>query len=170
MARLQEVEDEHFQEEQLGPKQGDDGDYVDTDSEISSDDESDDDDDHTFEESVYERLVALKDMVSPKHRSRLSHAFDRTYRLVSSGLTFGGKTMWILSTSAIMLCVPYALAFGEEQQMIEMEKEMKVWPVFSISLSLVPFFFPVCVADLELGPTICQQCKFLPWVSTAWRN
>ena len=127
MARLQEVEDEHFQEEQLGPKQGDDGDFVDTDSEISSDDDSDDDD-HTFEESVYERLVALKDMVSPKHRSRLSHAFDKTYRFVSSGLAFGGKTMWILSASAIMICVPYALAIGEEQQMVEMEKEMKVWP------------------------------------------
>jgi len=134
MARLQEVEDEHFQEEQLGPKQGDDGDYVDTDSEISSDDDSDDDD-HTFEESIYERLVALKDMVSPKQRSRLSRAFDKTYHFVSSGMTLGGKTMWIISTSAIMICVPYALAVGEEQQMLEMEKEMKAQQFASSGLT-----------------------------------
>jgi hypothetical protein len=32
----------------------------------------------------------------------------------------------VISTSVIMLGVPYALAVGEEQQMVEMEKEMKV--------------------------------------------
>jgi import receptor subunit TOM22 len=125
MVKLQEVEDEHFSEEQQGPKVEDDGDYVDTDSEISSDEDSDDDDD-TFEETVYERLVALKDMIPPKHRARVSGAFNKTYSFISSGLQLGGKTLWILSTSAIMLGVPYALAVGEEQQMVEMEKEMKV--------------------------------------------
>jgi import receptor subunit TOM22 len=128
MVKLQEVEDEHFAEEQPGPKFEDDDEFVDTDSEISSEDESDDEDDETFEETVYERLVALKDMVPPKHRARISGAFNTTYNAVSSVLRFGGKSLWVLSASAIMLGVPYALAVGEEQQMVEMEKEMKVWP------------------------------------------
>jgi import receptor subunit TOM22 len=126
MVKLQEVEDEHFSEEQQGPKLEDDDEYVDTDSELSSEDDSDDDDE-TFEESVYERLVALKDMVPLKHRARVSGAFGATYNAVSSVLRFGGKSLWVLSASAIMLGVPYALAVGEEQQMVEMEKEMKVW-------------------------------------------
>lgn len=125
MVKLQEVEDEHFVQEQPGPKE-DDADYVDTDSEISSEDDSDDDDDETLEETVYERLVALKDMIPPKHRAKISGAFNTTYNMVASTLRFGGNAMWILSTSAIMLGVPYALAVGEEQQMVEMEKEMKV--------------------------------------------
>lgn len=125
MVKLQEVEDEHFSEEQEGPNKEDEGDYVDTESEISSDEDSDDEDD-SFEETVYERLIALKDMVPPKHRARVSGAFNATYNLISSTLSFGGKSLWIISTSAIMLGVPYALAVGEEGQMVEMEKEMKV--------------------------------------------
>jgi import receptor subunit TOM22 len=31
-----------------------------------------------------------------------------------------------VSTSALLLGVPWALAFAEEQQMVEMEKEMKM--------------------------------------------
>jgi import receptor subunit TOM22 len=31
-----------------------------------------------------------------------------------------------VSTSALFLGVPWALAFAEEQQMVEMEKEMKM--------------------------------------------
>lgn len=38
----------------------------------------------------------------------------------------GGKTLWVVSTSALLLGVPWALAWSEEQQMMEMEKEMKM--------------------------------------------
>lgn len=39
---------------------------------------------------------------------------------------FGGKTLFVVSTSALLLGVPWALAFVEEQQVVEMEKEMKM--------------------------------------------
>jgi len=135
MVKLQEVEDEHFTEEQQGVKfdEEDDGDYADTDSEISSDEESDEDE--TFEETIYERLVALKDMVPPKHRARFSNAFNKTYSFISSSMQFGGKTLWVVSTSVMLLGVPYALAVGEEQQMIEVEKEMKAQQLASSGLS-----------------------------------
>jgi len=45
---------------------------------------------------------------------------------VWSGLVLGGKTLWVVSTSALLLGVPWALAFAEEQQMVEMEKEYKM--------------------------------------------
>lgn len=34
--------------------------------------------------------------------------------------------MWVISTSALILGVPWALAWAEEQQVLEMEKEMKM--------------------------------------------
>jgi hypothetical protein len=34
--------------------------------------------------------------------------------------------MFVVSTSVLLLGVPWALAFAEEQQMVEMEKEMKM--------------------------------------------
>ena len=36
----------------------------------------------------------------------------------------GGKTLWVVSTSALLLGVPWALAWKDEQAQVEMEKEM----------------------------------------------
>ena len=46
-------------------------------------------------------------------------------RVVKSAGSWGGKGMWVLSTSALMIGVPWALAFVEEQQVLEMEREQK---------------------------------------------
>ena len=37
----------------------------------------------------------------------------------------GGKGLWLVSTSVMLLGVPWALAYADEQQMAEMEKEMQ---------------------------------------------
>jgi len=74
-------------------------------------------------------------MVPPKHRARFSNAFNKTYSFISSSMQFGGKTLWVVSTSVMLLGVPYALAVGEEQQMIEVEKEMKAQQLASSGLS-----------------------------------
>jgi hypothetical protein len=36
---------------------------------------------------------------------------------------FTGKALWVLSTSAFLLGVPWALAYAEEEQYIQMERE-----------------------------------------------
>ena len=92
------------------------------DSEISTDDE----DNIPAEETLADRLLALRDMIPPTTRSYISSKVDATTGWVKSGLLFGGKTLWVVSTSALLLGVPWALAFAEEQQMVEMEKEMRM--------------------------------------------
>jgi len=64
--------------------------------------------------------------VPPQQRRALASAWDTTSSWASTGLSLGGKTLWIVSTSALLLGVPWALAFAEEQQMAEMEREMKM--------------------------------------------
>ena len=93
-----------------------------SDSEISTDDEDDIPDEETFAD----RLLALRDIIPPTTRSYISNTVDTTTEWVKSGLSFSGKTLWIVSTSALLLGVPWALAFSEEQQVIEMENEMKM--------------------------------------------
>lgn len=92
------------------------------DSEISSDDEDVD----VPEETFTDRLLALKDIIPPTVRSSISSKVSTTTSWVQSGLWFSGKSLWVLSTSALLLGVPWALAFAEEQQMVEMEREMKM--------------------------------------------
>ncbi|KAI9823644.1 MAG: hypothetical protein M1819_001157 [Sarea resinae] len=123
MVKLQEVEDEHFSQEQQGPIEDNDDDYyTDTDSEISDASSAD----FTLEESLSERLAALIDVIPPKQRTAISTTVSTATNWVKSGLLVSGKTLWVVSTSALLLGVPWALAFAEEQQMVEMEKEMKM--------------------------------------------
>jgi import receptor subunit TOM22 len=122
MVQLVEVPDEHFDEKQAGDD--DDAYYTDTDSSISDSDADSVSD--AIDESLIERLTALKDIIPPRQRAAISSTFKSTYGWVTSGLSFGGKTLWVLSTSALLLGVPYVLAFTEEQQIVEMEKEVKM--------------------------------------------
>lgn len=122
MVELVEVEDESFETKQAGPLDNEDDYYTDTESEISSDE----DENFTDEESFGDRIYALRDIISPATRAFISNKLDATTNWVKSGLIFSGKSMWILSTSVLLIGVPWALAFAEEQQVLEMEKEMKM--------------------------------------------
>lgn len=65
-------------------------------------------------------------MIPPNQRKFLADAASSTSSWLVSGLSFSGKALWVVSTSALLLGVPWALAFAEEQQMVEMEREMKM--------------------------------------------
>lgn len=124
MVKIHEVEDEHFSEVKPGanfPDDADDDNYTDTDSEIS-DEEADED----LEESLFDRIVALKDMIPLKQRTYFSNGVSCTYEWISKGLSFGGQSLWIITTSVMVLGVPYAVALQGDQQMAEMEKEYNV--------------------------------------------
>ncbi|KAI0115898.1 mitochondrial outer membrane translocase complex, subunit Tom22 [Nemania sp. FL0031] len=120
MVQLQEIVDEHFQEGQPGPEE-DDADYTDTDSEISEESEYD-----PRDETLGDRLYALRDIVSPQTRGFISNTVATAGNAVKSALSFSGQTLWIISSSALLLGIPWALAWSEEQQVLEMEKEMKM--------------------------------------------
>ena len=65
-------------------------------------------------------------MIPPQQRRLLTSSFSTASSWVQTTVRFGGKALWIASTSALLLGVPWSLAFTEEQQMIEMEREMKM--------------------------------------------
>ncbi|KAI0976118.1 mitochondrial outer membrane translocase complex, subunit Tom22 [Xylaria arbuscula] len=120
MVQLQEIVDEHFQEGQVGPEE-DDADFTDTDSEISEESEYD-----PTDETFAERLYALRDIVPPHTRGYISNTISTAGNAVKSVLSFSGKSLWVISSSALLLGIPWALAWAEEQQVLEMEKEMKM--------------------------------------------
>jgi import receptor subunit TOM22 len=144
MVKLEEVIDEEFTRSQEGPLEGEDDWDTDTgmllsyftipcaascalyltvpvDSDAESDISS-----VAPDESLYERLTALQDIVPASYRRSFSNGIALATSWVRSGLMMGGKTLWVVSTSALLLGVPWALAYAEEQQMAEMEREMKM--------------------------------------------
>ncbi|ETI21579.1 hypothetical protein G647_07926 [Cladophialophora carrionii CBS 160.54] len=125
MVRLEELEDEHFVNKPEGTADGalladDDDDYTDTDSEISDDDAADS---PQLDESLLDRLSALRDIIPPKARARISSASSSLYSATSTTVNYGGKSLWVIATSILLLGIPYALALGEEQQYMEEERQ-----------------------------------------------
>ena len=74
------------------------------------------------DETLYERIIALQDMIPASTRRSISSKVNTTSSWLKSGLFFGGKTLWVVSTSALLLGVPWALAYSEEQMIVEQER------------------------------------------------
>ncbi|KAF2185837.1 mitochondrial import translocase, subunit Tom22 [Zopfia rhizophila CBS 207.26] len=119
MVKLEEVIDEEFLRTQEGPQDDDDWD-TDTDSDTSSIASL------TPDETLYERFLALQDIIPASYRRSINAKVSTASSWFKSGLVMGGKTLWVVSTSALLLGVPWALAYSEEQQLAEMDREMKM--------------------------------------------
>ncbi|PSN66225.1 mitochondrial import translocase, subunit Tom22 [Corynespora cassiicola Philippines] len=115
MVKLEEVMDEEFLRQQDGP--------VD-DEEWDTDSESDTSSIASLQpdETLYERILALQDIVPASTRRSISSTIGTATSWVKSGLSMGGKTLWVVSTSALLLGVPWALAYSEEQMIVEQER------------------------------------------------
>ncbi|KAJ5832138.1 Mitochondrial import receptor subunit tom22 [Penicillium riverlandense] len=124
MVKLEEFEDEHFNTEKPTSTKNDallvsdDEDYSDTESEISNDSDVE-----VEGETLFDRVSALKDMIPPSARRTVSSSVSSLTSFTKAGLSFSGKAVWIISTSAFLIGVPWALAYAEEEQYIQMERE-----------------------------------------------
>jgi len=64
-------------------------------------------------------------MIPPQTRRKMADTLDATYGWTWSGLQLGGKAAWIISTSILLLGVPFGMALAEEAQAMEIEKEQQ---------------------------------------------
>lgn len=92
-----------------------------TDSEISNDSDYD-----PSQETLAERLSALRDIIPPTTRSWFWNKYQATHRVVKGVIFFAGRSMWSISVSALLIGVPFALCWAEEQQVIAMEQEVRM--------------------------------------------
>ncbi|KAK7737024.1 hypothetical protein SLS53_006780 [Cytospora paraplurivora] len=90
-------------------------------SEISNDSDYD-----PTQESFAERISALRDIVPPTTRSWFWNKWLTTTRVVKGVVFFAGRSVWSISVSALLIGVPFALCWAEEQQVIAMEQEVRM--------------------------------------------
>lgn len=74
-------------------------------------------------ESFFDRVTALVDIVPPSARAKISSSTSSVASFTGSALKFTGKSLWVVSTSVLLLGIPYALAFSQEQEIMERERE-----------------------------------------------
>lgn len=96
-------------------------------SDSDSDSDSEFEDDFDLEnETIYDRIVALKDIIPPNQRSQICDSVTTVKSVASSVLNRGGALLWGVTSSVLLLGVPLALAILAETQLQEMEKEMSL--------------------------------------------
>lgn len=62
-------------------------------------------------------------MIPPSARRTVSNTVSSVTSFTKASVSFSGKALWIISTSAFLIGVPWALAYAEEEQYIQMERE-----------------------------------------------
>ncbi len=91
------------------------------DSEISEDSNFD-----PSSETLMDRLYELRNVVPPTTRFWFWRQSQRATNFLKTGLFFLGRSSYVIITSALLIGVPYALAYAEEQNMIAMEREQQM--------------------------------------------
>lgn len=76
------------------------------------------------DESLYDRLTALKDIVPPSTRHSISSKVSSTASFIKKGGKIIGNVVWIVTTSALLVGLPLALSLEDEAKIVAQEKEM----------------------------------------------
>ncbi|KAJ2851017.1 mitochondrial import receptor subunit Tom22 [Coemansia brasiliensis] len=121
MVKLVEIENEYESDSQ----------YT-TDSEVASqvesdyeDSDSEFEDDDILDESLLERLAALKEIVPAEHRQMMSRSISRISHWGEFGIKLVGKLSWVFTTSALLVVFPLALETDRDKMMQQWEQEQQ---------------------------------------------
>ncbi|PSR71927.1 hypothetical protein EW026_g4678 [Hermanssonia centrifuga] len=76
------------------------------------------------EETFYERITALVDIVPPTVRTKISSRLSSTASFVKAGGKVVGNIVWIVTTSALLVGLPLALSLEDEAKIVAQEQEM----------------------------------------------
>ncbi|EJF57117.1 hypothetical protein DICSQDRAFT_112206 [Dichomitus squalens LYAD-421 SS1] len=76
------------------------------------------------EESFYERIVALADIIPPTTRQSISTKLGNTVGALKTTGKVVGNLVWIVTTSALLIGLPLALVLEDEAKIVQQEKEM----------------------------------------------
>ena len=76
------------------------------------------------EESVFDRVAALVDIVPPATRHSIASKVSKTASVVKKTGKVVGNLVWIVTTSALLVVLPLALALEDEAKLAAQEREM----------------------------------------------
>ncbi|KAF8908928.1 mitochondrial import translocase subunit Tom22 [Gymnopilus junonius] len=80
--------------------------------------------DASVEESFFDRIAALKDIVPPTTRHNIFTRISKTASFVKKGSKVIGNIVWVVTTSALLVGLPLALVVEDEAKIVAQEKEM----------------------------------------------
>lgn len=114
------------------------------------------------EESFYDRLTALIDIVPPTTRQKISNRVSKTASVVKTTGKVVGNLIWIVTTSALLVGLPLALSLEDEAKIVAQEKEMLAQQQGAQQVGVSPF--PPSL-PISCQTSICSSNPSLPRLS-----
>ncbi|KAJ2784209.1 mitochondrial import receptor subunit Tom22 [Coemansia javaensis] len=123
MVRLVEIEDDsQYDDDSQYTTDSDSASEKAADSDADSDyDDEDEDDDDLLDESLLERIAALKDILPVRQQQAISRAASTVGYWGSMGVRLAGKLTWVFTTSALLVVFPLALESDRDKMMQQWE-------------------------------------------------
>lgn len=78
----------------------------------------------SVDETFFDRVAALVDIVPPTTRHKISSRISKTASFLKRGGKLAGNIVWIVTTSALLVALPLALSLEDEAKIVAQEKEM----------------------------------------------
>ncbi|KAH9045028.1 mitochondrial import translocase subunit Tom22 [Lactarius hengduanensis] len=82
------------------------------------------DSDSPVDESLLDRISALKDIVPPTTRHSIVSKVSRTASFFKRTTKIAGNVIWVVTTSALLIGLPLALILEDEAKVVAQENEM----------------------------------------------
>jgi len=82
------------------------------------------DSDVSVDETLFERIAALKDIVPPTTRHNIATRISKTASFVKKSSKLIGNIVWVVTTSALLVGLPLALVVEDEAKAVAQEKEL----------------------------------------------
>lgn len=95
--------------------------FEDSEGELDEEDEYD-----ISNETIFERVAAVKYIIAPETREQISSKISTISALSGSLFNKSGNFLWGIATTALLFGVPLSLTILAEQQLIELEKQFSL--------------------------------------------
>ena len=82
------------------------------------------DSDSPVDESILDRISALKDIVPPSTRHSIASKVSKTASFFKRTTKIAGNVIWVVTTSALLIGLPLALILEDEAKVVAQENEM----------------------------------------------
>ena len=110
------------------------------DTEVFGIDEEDDEDDDLENESILDRLNAIRNnLLTYNQKKFMYNLLDTTQSVAGSLYWFLGGTAWFLATAGSIMLLPVSLELEKEQALISQDNQMRVQQAQAQEVNLINF-------------------------------
>jgi mitochondrial import receptor subunit TOM22 len=114
MVEFEEIKDDDYSD--IGAVVDDQDEWSD---QSATDDDDDDDEEDIANETIFDRIVALKDLIPADRRDVIACTLLKAYSYGRLATYIGGRAVHLVVTAALMIGIPYSVAVQSDKEWFE---------------------------------------------------